>query len=141
MLLRGLFQKQCTKAKCSFFGDETAIATSSRSSPLPSTYSLQEVLNVFSDCFLQKVESIRADLDQQSLSLTRCRLTDQHVDSNFHSIYPVTEAVLKATLLKSKPTSRSLNHLPTPLLEFMNDLLPTLSNFISFSCLVFFHRL
>ena len=48
-----------------------------RSSPLPSTHPLHDLPNVFNDYFLQKVQSIRADLDQQSLSLTSCRLTDQ----------------------------------------------------------------
>ncbi|WP_419649386.1 reverse transcriptase domain-containing protein, partial [Thiolapillus sp.] len=44
------------------------------------------------------------------------------------------EAKLKATILKSKPTSCSLDPLPTSLLlEFIDDLLPTLTNIINFS--------
>ena len=151
-----LVAKIVRKAKSLFFGNEIAMSASSwqlfnvcdkligrrRSSPLPSTYPLHDLPNVFNDYFLQKVhdyflqkvQSIRADLDQQSLSLTSCRLTDQQAASNFHSFHPITEADLKATILKSKPTSCSLDPLPTSLLlEFIDDLLPTLTNIINFS--------
>ena len=104
-----------------------------RSSPLPSTYPLHDPPNVFNDYFLQKLRSIRVDLDQQSLSLTSCRLSDQQAASNFHSFHPITEAELKATILKPKPTSCSLDPLPTSLLEFIDDLLPSLRNIINFS--------
>ena len=100
---------------------------------MPSTYPLHDLPIVFNDYFLQKVQSIHADLDQQSLSLTSCRLTDQQAASNFNSFHPITEAELKATISKSKPTSCSLDPLPTSLLEFIDDLLPTLTNIINFS--------
>ena len=89
----------------------------------PLTYPLHDLPNVFNDYFLQKVQSIRADLDQQSVSLTSCRPTDQQAASNFHSFQPLTEAELKATILKSKPTSCSLDLLPTSLLLEFDDLL------------------
>ena len=104
-----------------------------RSSLLPSTYPLHDPPNVFNDYFLQKLRSIRVDLDQQSLSLMSCRLTDQKAASNFYSFHPITEAELKATILKPKPTSCSLDPLPTLLLECIDDLLPTLRNIINFS--------
>ena len=105
-----------------------------RSSLLPSTYLLHDLPNVFNDYFLQKVQSVRADLNQQSLSLTSCRLTDQQVDSNFHSFYPINEADLKAKILKLKPTFCSLHPLPASLrLECNDNLLPTLTNIINFS--------
>ena len=67
-------------------------------------------------------------------ALTNCRLTDQQAASNFHSFHPITEAELKATILKSKPTSCSLDPLPTSLLlEFIDELLPTFTNIINFS--------
>ena len=62
-----------------------------------------------------------------------CRLTDQQVDSSFHSFLPITEAELKVTILKSKPTACSMDPLATSLLEFLDDVLPTLTNIISFS--------
>ena len=79
-----LVAKIVHKAKSLFFGNEIAMSTSSRqlfnvydkligrrrSSPLPSTHPLHDLPNVFNDCFLQKVQSTRADLDQQSLSLS-----------------------------------------------------------------------
>ena len=85
------------KAKSLFFGNEIAIDTSSRqlfnvcdrqigrkrSSRLPSTCLLHDLPNVFNNYFLQRVQSIRAVLDQQLLSLTSCRLTDQQVDLVF----------------------------------------------------------
>ena len=109
-----LVAKIAHKAKSLFFGNEIAMSNSSRqlfnvcdkligqrkSSPLPSEYPLHDLPNVFNDYFLQKVQSIRADLDQQSLSLTSCRLTDQQAASNFHSFHPITEAELKATIVK-----------------------------------------
>ena len=90
-----LVAKIVHKAKSLFFGNEIAMSKSSRqlfnvcykligrkrSSPLSPTYPLHDLPNVFNDYFLQKVQSIRADLDQQSLSLTSCRLTDQQADS------------------------------------------------------------
>ena len=78
------------KAKSLFFGNEIRTATSSRqlfnvcnrlivqtrSSSFLSTYPIHDLPNVFNDYFLN-VLSIRAHLDQQSLSPTSCRLTDQ----------------------------------------------------------------
>ena len=57
--------------------------------------------------------------------------TTPHIFYSFHS---VTEAKLKATILKSKPTSCSLDPVLTSLLlEFIDDLLPTLTYIINFS--------
>ena len=66
--------------KVPIFGNEIPMSTSSRQlfnicdkliglkrgSPLPSTYPLHDLTNVFNDYFLQKVHSICAELDQQS---------------------------------------------------------------------------
>ena len=77
--------------------------------------------------FLQKVHSICTDLDQQSLSLMSRRLTYQQIDSNFHLFHLITEAELKATILKSKFISCLGNYVPSLLLfEFLDDLLQTL---------------
>ena len=47
---------------------------------------------------------------------------------------PVTESELKTIILKSKPTSCSLDPIPTPLfLQFLDDLLPTLTVIINSS--------
>ena len=107
-----LFANIVHKVKRLFFGNEIARATSSwplfnicdrlicrKSSPLPSAYPLLDQPNVFNGYFLQKVQSILVDLDQQSLSPVNCRLTYQHCDSSFHSFHPITEAGLKATIL------------------------------------------
>ena len=96
-----LVAKIVHKAKSLFFGNEIRTATSSRqlfnvcnrlivqtrSSSLLSTYPLHDLQNVFNDYFLN-VQSIRAHLDQQSLSLMSCRVTGQRVDSNFLFISP-----------------------------------------------------
>ena len=93
-----LVAKIVYKAKSLFFGNEIAMSTSSkqlfnicdkligrrRSSPLPSMHSLHDLPNVFNDYFLQKVQSIRADLDQQSLSRTSCRLTNRLLQIFIH---------------------------------------------------------
>ena len=106
-----------------------------RSPPLPSTYPQHDQPDVFNN-FLQKIiQSLRDDLDQQSLSPTSCRLSVQQIDSSFHSFHPIIEAELKATILKSKPTSCSLDPLPTSLLESHGDLLRTLTNTIDFPLL------
>ena len=97
-----LVAKIVHKAKSLFFGNEIAMSTSFRqlfnvcdkligqrkSSPLPSEYPLHDLPNVFNDYFLQKVQSIHADLDQQSLSLTSCRLTDPTSCLKFSIISP-----------------------------------------------------
>ena len=98
-----LVAKIIDKAKSPFLGNEIANATScqqlfsvcgrlidrpNRSSPLPSVYPIPHVFNIY---FVQKVQSIRADLDQQSMSLMSCRLTDQKVVSTLSSLHPITE--------------------------------------------------
>ena len=145
-----LVAKMVHKAKSLFLGNEIANATSSkqlfnvcgrligrkRSSPLPSLYPIHDLPDVFKNYFVQKVQSIRADLDQQSMSPMSCRLTDQTVVSMLSSLHPITEAELRATILKSKPTSCSLDHLPISLLlKFLDDLLPTLMDIINSSLL------
>ena len=120
-----LVAKMVHKAKSLFLGNEIANATSSkqlfnvcgrligrkRSSPLPSLYPIHDLPDVFNNYFVQKVQSIRVDLDQQSMSPMSCRLTDQKVVSRLSSLYPITEVELKATIVISKPTSCSLDHL------------------------------
>ena len=59
-----------------------------------------------------------------------CSVSTIRMNNSFH---PITEAELKATISKSKPTSCSLDPLPASLLEFIDDLLPTLTNIINFS--------
>ena len=106
-----------------------------RSSPLKCLYPIHDLPAVFNNYFVQKVQSIRTDLDQQSMSLMSCRLTDQNVVSSLSSLHPITEVELKAKIVKSKPTSCSLDHLPTSLLKFLDDLLLTLTNIINSSLL------
>ena len=87
-----------------------------KSSPLPSEYPLHDLPNVFNDYFLRKSSLFVLILISSHChcrALTNCRLTDQQAASNFHSFHPITEAELKATILKSKPTSCSLDPLPT----------------------------
>ena len=104
-----LVAKIVHKAKSLFLGNEIANATSSkqlfnvcgrligrkRSSPLPSLYPIHDLPDVFNNYFVQKVQSIRADLDQQSMSLMSCRLTDQKVVSRLSSLQTITEVELK----------------------------------------------
>ena len=60
------------------------------------TYPQHDIPHALNNYFLQKVQSIRADLDQQTLSLTSCRLTDQQPDSNIHLFHLLSEDELKA---------------------------------------------
>ena len=106
-----------------------------RISALPSLYPMHDLPDVFNNYLVQKVLPIRADLDQQSMSRMSIRFTYQKVVSRLSSLHPITEVELKAMIVKSKPTSCSLDHLPTSLLTFLDDLLPTLTNILNSSLL------
>ena len=72
------------------------------------------------------ISVVGKDLMKRGCSVSTIRMN--------YSFHPITEAELKATILKSKPTSCSLDPLSTSLLlEFIDDLLPTLMNIINFS--------
>ena len=62
---------------------------------------LHDLRDVINDCFVQKAQSFRADLVQQSLPPLTCTMTDHLTGPSFHSYHPVTEAEVKATFLKS----------------------------------------
>ena len=105
-------------------------------SPLPTTFPLHDLPDVFNNFFTDKIHKIRTELDQASSSAFLIKQTEQPSVSDFPAFHPVTESELKKTILKSKPTSCPLDPMPTSLLiEFLDDLLPTLTNIVNSSLL------
>ena len=81
--------------------------------------------------FLPKKNEIRAELDRTMLPPHNLSPSFA-VRSNFEIFQPVTENEVKAVILKSKPTSCSLDPIPTPLLvESLDLLLPTITNIVN----------
>ena len=98
---------------------------------LPSTHPPYQLPDVFCNYFTQKVADIRATFDSHETppndppppSLTTAK---------FKVFQPVSEQEVKKVILSSKPTSCSLDPIPTPLLiENLDPLLPTITHIIN----------
>ena len=98
---------------------------------LPSVYPLHQQPDIFCNFFTNKIAEIRAELDRTMLPPHNLSPSFA-VRSNFEIFQPVTENEVKAVILKSKPTSCSLDPIPTPLLvESLDLLLPTITNIVN----------
>ena len=109
-----------------------------KSSPLPTTHSLEQLPQVFCDFFVKKISDVRSELD---------RLTNHgrpflgkshasHTSTSFSAFHQVSQEEIKKIILQSKPTTCPLDPIPTPLLvEFLDQLLPTITHIINSSIL------
>jgi hypothetical protein len=106
----------------------------SAGTPLPTVHSSSQLPDLFSDYFVRKVTDIRAELDQLVSQPTAS--DDVTPDCVFASFQPITESDLKLIIQKSKPTTCSLDPVPTPLLlENLDLILPTLTQIVNDSLL------
>ena len=103
------------------------------SSPLPVTCAEQELPSKFANFFTTKIANIRAELGEQVAStVTTDSLEHIHVPHSFESFETVTEDDVRAIIVKSKPTTCSLDPIPTPLLvENIDPLLPAVTQVVN----------
>jgi hypothetical protein len=98
-------------------------------SPLPTIFPSVQLPQVFCDYFIQKVADIRSGLDSV---VCPSDTTDSNCDTVFMSFQPVSEDEVKRIVLKSKPTTCSLDPIPTNLLfECIDIVLPSLTEMIN----------
>ncbi|MCP3849467.1 MAG: reverse transcriptase family protein, partial [Gammaproteobacteria bacterium] len=124
---------ECNTSK-QLFGVCSRLIGSVKVSPLPTVFPIKQLPQVFSDFFMQKVSDIRAELDSLPVPPYPAEVSDPPLQSEFRSFQPVTEQQLKKVILLSKPTTCSLDPIPTPLLlECLDSLLPTLTHIVNLS--------
>ena len=122
----------CASSK-QLFGIYNHLSGSEKSSPLPTNHSDQDLPNVFMNFFTSKIANIRSDLDKLMPSgLVRDGLGTANASGTFGSFPPVTEDEIRMTINKSKPTTCSLDPVPTPLLlECIDPLLPSITHIVN----------
>jgi len=104
---------------------------SSKAIVLPSVFPLSQQPDVFCNFFTSKVADIRTELDRQDVTPLDL-FPPSSVNSRFDVFKPVSEQEVRSVILKSKPTSCSLDPIPTPLLvESLDQLLPTLTHIVN----------
>ena len=105
-------------------------------SPLPNSYSISDLPQVFCDFFIKKICDIRNELDRLT-SFGRSSVTDTDpCSSSFSVFHAVSQEEVRKIILLSKPTTCSLDSLPTPFfLEFLDNLLPTITQLLNDSIL------
>ena len=108
-----------------------------RTSPLPTNHTTEELPQVFCDYFSSKISDIRSELDcLTDLDHSSHTSSTPSCSSSFSAFRPVSEVEVKKIILQSKPTTCSLDPIPTPLLiEFIDPLLPTITKLMNISLL------
>ena len=102
-----------------------------KSSPLPTCHPMSQLPNVFCNFFLEKTSKIREELDSQTITPSTFNVQN-HPDTIFNMFQPVSEEVVRKTILSLKPTTCPLDPIPTPLLvEFLDKLLPIITSLIN----------
>ena len=82
--------------------------------------------------FIKKVKPITNNIDQHKLQTQDSITIVQTSLTIFLSFHPAAIAQLHTMMKNSKPTSCALDTIPTSLLlEFLDDILPTLTNIIN----------
>ena len=107
---------------------------SSVSYPLPTDYDYDDLPDVFSDFFTNKIDTIRKELDQMKMNVSS--VTNRSVSNSnsfsFNDFQPVTVEQVKKIILGSKRTTCSLDPVPTNFLfEFIDEFVPTLTSCIN----------
>ena len=113
------------------FQNFNTILSKSRSSPLPSTFDSDDLPNVFSDYFNEKIHTIRNNFPPPNP--TAC--PDTSFDGNLLLTFePVTDEFVLKIINKESAKSCELDPIPTMLLyENLDMLLPTIMNIINTS--------
>ena len=127
--------------KCSngrqFYGLIGTLTGVKHTSPLPTNHKSEDLPQIFSDYFSMKIADIRSELDRLT-DLGRSSQVNSSTScpSSFTVFRPVSESEVRKTILQSKPTTCSLDPIPTPLLiEFLDLLLPTITQLMNNSIL------
>jgi hypothetical protein len=135
------------KAKAKFYNDKIECASSTKelykitdnllsrktNSQLPTVYPTCELPSLFSGFFLNKIATLRRDLD--SIVIANPPLpSEPFTKTSFLSFQPVTPDAVRKIIMKSSPKTCSLDPIPTPLLiECLDSLLPSLTALINSS--------
>ena len=102
--------------------------------PFPNSYLIDQLPAIFSYFCINKVKVIRTSIDQRKLQTQNS--TTQTSLTILDSFHPVTITQLHTMIKSSKPTSCSLDPIPTSLLpECLDDILPTFTHIINTSIL------
>ena len=113
------------------FSVRNRLSAREKSSLLPTAYLSCQLLDVFCDYFTLKVTNTCSDLDQQTSS-SPVVCPDLCSSSVLQSFCPVSELELRSVILMSKPTTCSVDPIPTSLfLDSFDDLLPTLTGIVN----------
>ena len=99
-----------------------------KASPLPTVHPTDQLPDVFSEYFLNKVKLIRADLDLQT-AVSPIHY-DPYTDAVFDAFQPVSEEHVRNVILKSVPKTCSLDPIPTFLFV---ELFPAVTHVINSS--------
>ena len=122
---------QCRTTCKQLFQNFNTILGKSRSSPLPSTFDSDDLPNVFSDYFTEKIRSIRNNFP--SPNPTACPDTS-FAGNPLLTFEPVTDEFVLKIINSASAKSCELDPIPTTLLyENLDILLPTITNIINTS--------
>lgn len=140
------------KAKCTFFCSKVSNSVSNKElftvcadlggrakcTPLPTVYPSCKLPDVFCEYFIRKVVDIRSELDKHACTSRAAgdahtnSSTDGHCSRSFVSFQPVTVEEVKKIIMSSKPTTCSIDPIPTPLLiDSLDTLLPSVTAIVN----------
>ena len=122
----------CTTAK-QLFSVANNILGKVNTSPLPTEYSVHELLQKFADFFTSKIILIRQKLD--SAVVSPVYVTDRvYSGPSLHVFEPVTEEFVKKICLSCNPKSCELDPVPTAcLIDCLDVLLPHITHVMNTS--------
>ena len=124
----------CTSTK-QLFSVTDALMGRFKSTPLPSTICSSDLPQSFCDYFINKIRTLRASLDSQSVSEPDVQYAS-FAGSPFTTFQPVTETLLKDVIKNSVIKTCVLDPLPTSLLSaVIDDLLPYITSIVNDSLL------
>ena len=109
-----------------------------KNSLLPTTHPVSALPQIFCDFFVNKIANIRRELDQPATTHLAQNVLPASTScgSSFDSFHPVTTDEVRKVITQSKPTTCPLDPIPAPfLLEFLDDLLPVITQIMNQSLL------
>ena len=108
-----------------------------KDSPLPTVHKLQNLPQVFCTYFSEKIADIRRELDRlASLGSTVIGQGIRSLSHTFSAFKLVNQEEIKKIIISSKPTTCSLDSIPTTLLiEHLDHLLPSITQIVNNSIL------
>ena len=119
------------KSSRQLFSISNSLIGKEKSTPLPTSHPLSDLPDIFCEFFLEKTAKIRKELDSQPVSVISSNVSVQ-LSSALDVFQPVSEEDVRKIIKNSKPTTCPLDPLPTPLLvEFLDQVLPTITNLIN----------